>query len=203
MSDIQHRDELTPGFKLHWYAIERVLGQGGFGITYLARDTNLEQLVAIKEYLPTDIAVRESDLSVQPRTISDSDQFEWGLNRFLSEARVLARFDHPNIVRILSVFEANHTAYMVMRYEQGESFSKYLDFHKNLSEEELLEIILPIMDGLKKVHEAGFIHRDIQPANIYIRDDDTTVLLDFGAARESKGKKRTMTDLPPFSRTYS
>jgi serine/threonine protein kinase len=208
MTENQHRDALTPGFKLHWYVIDRVLGQGGFGITYLARDTNLDQMVAIKEFLPGEIALRVEDVSVQPRTANDSEQYEWGLDRFMSEARTLARFDHPNIARIFSVFEANDTAYLVMRYEQGKAFNTYLEQHQHLSEEELLDIALPILDGLKEVHKTGFIHRDIQPANIYIRDDGSPVLLDFGAARDTSGKLRTLTILvapgyAPFEQYYT
>ena len=195
MPELHYSNALEKDYRLHWYTIERVLGQGGFGITYLARDTNLDQAVAIKEYLPTEVAIRGEDLSVQPRTASDLERFKWGLDRFLTEARILAKFDHSNIIRVHSIFEANHTAYLVMRYEQGVALNDYLDRHKFLSEQELLDIVLPILDGLKKVHKQGFIHRDIQPANVYIRDDGSPVLLDFGAAREAVGKARTMTIL--------
>ena len=195
MPELHYSNALEKDYRLHWYTIERVLGQGGFGITYLARDTNLDQAVAIKEYLPAEITTRTGDFSVQPRTASNLERFKWGLDRFLAEARILARFDHPSIVRVHSVFEANHTAYLVMRYEQGVALNDYLDRHKYLPEQELLDIVLPVLDGLKKVHKQGFIHRDIQPANIYIREDGSPVLLDFGAAREAIGKARTMTIL--------
>ena len=195
MNADQNRSALTPGYKLHWYSIERVLGHGGFGITYLARDTNLNQQVAIKEFFPSEIAMRNEDMSVQPKANADADQYKWGLDRFRSEAQTLARFDHPNIIRIFTVFEANHTAYLIMRYEKGEALNDILERYKRLPEDELLNIVLPILDGLGKVHETGFVHRDIQPANIYIREDKSPVLIDFGAARESLGRPRTITIL--------
>ncbi|MEO8312695.1 MAG: hypothetical protein ABI520_16115, partial [Caldimonas sp.] len=120
MADEDFPDALPARYRLHWYVLERVLGQGGFGITYLAHDTNLDRRVAIKEYLPTEVARRRPDASARPRTETHAERYAWGLERFLSEARTLARFDHPNIVRVLSVFEANNTAYMVMRFEEGE-----------------------------------------------------------------------------------
>ena len=104
MPELHYSNALEKDYRLHWYTIERVLGQGGFGITYLARDTNLDQAVAIKEYLPAEITTRTGDFSVQPRTASNLERFKWGLDRFLAEARILARFDHPSIVRVHSVF---------------------------------------------------------------------------------------------------
>ncbi|HEX9181649.1 MAG TPA: serine/threonine-protein kinase, partial [Burkholderiales bacterium] len=201
-------DALQPQYRLHWYTIERVLGQGGFGITYLARDTNLDQLVAIKEYLPVDVATRRADASVRSRTEEQSERYRWGLDRFIREARTLARFDHPNIVRVLSVFEHNNTAYMVMRFEEGENLAALLERRRTLPEDELLRIVLPILDGLELVHNAGFIHRDIKPDNIHIRDDGSPVLLDFGSARHSMGHARTVTILvapgyAPFEQYYS
>src|SRR3982750_2850571 len=112
MSDNAFPDALPPQYRLHWYVIERVLGQGGFGITYLARDTNLDQPVAIKEYLPVEVATRRHGGQVGARSPEQQERYAWGLERFSREARTLARFDHPNIVRVLSVFEMNGTAYM-------------------------------------------------------------------------------------------
>lgn len=208
MANESHLSALSPGHRLHWYQVERVLGQGGFGITYLARDLNLDQAVAIKEYLPVDIAVRAADGTIQPRSGADAEHFRWGMERFLAEARTLARFNHSNIIHVFSVFEANHTAYMVMRYEEGESLRAILKQRKHLTEEELLGICLPICEGLAKVHATGFIHRDIQPSNIYIRDDSSPVLLDFGAARRTMGNPRTLTILvapgyAPIEQYYS
>ncbi|MGH8547037.1 MAG: serine/threonine-protein kinase, partial [Methylococcales bacterium] len=204
-----HRNALKPGYELHWYRIERVLGQGGFGITYLARDLNLDQEVAIKEYLPMELAVREPDFSVQPAADTHGEQFKWGLDRFIAEAKTLARFKHPNIVRVLTVFEANRTGYMVMEYEHGDNLKDILMRRGTLEEDELLKIVLPILDGLETVHERGFIHRDIKPANLFIRANDSPVLIDFGSARQALGvETRTLTTLvssgyAPFEQYYS
>ena len=195
MSDAAFPDALPVGYRLHWYMLEHVLGQGGFGITYLAHDTNLDRRVAIKEYLPTDFARRRSDATVCPRAESHAERYAWGLERFLSEARTLARFDHPNIVRVASVFEANNTAYMVMRFEEGEDLATLLERCGTLPERQVLGCLLPILEGLELVHEAGFIHRDIKPENIYVRRDGSAVLLDFGSARQSFGRSKTMTIL--------
>ena len=120
MAEKIHRNSLKAGYQLHWYQIREILGQGGFGITYLAYDTNLDKNVAIKEYLPIELAVRERDSSVHPITEDRGGSYQWGLDRFIKEARTLAKFAHPNIVRVYSVFEENNTAYMVMEYEKGE-----------------------------------------------------------------------------------
>jgi len=190
------RNALTPGYKLHWYIIKDILGQGGFGITYLAQDTNLNQLVAIKEFLPIEMAVRENDASIHPVSGEQGENYHWGLERFISEAQTLARFKHNNIVRVMTVFTENNTAYMIMEYEHGRGLHELLKAKGRLEEAELMTIILPILDGLEQVHAAGFIHRDIKPPNLYIRDDGTPVLLDFGSARQSLGEHtRTLTTL--------
>ena len=209
MGDKIHRNSLQPGHTLHWYRIEKVLGQGGFGITYLAYDNNLHKNVAIKEYLPIELAVREGNFSIQPVTEDRGDQFRWGLDRFLTEARTLAQFDHPNIVRVYAVFEDNNTGYMVMNYEQGTSLAEMLKGRKTLEEADLIKILFPIMGGLEQMHTAGFIHRDIKPDNIFIRNDGSPVLLDFGSARQALGgKTRTLTSLvtpgyAPYEQYYA
>ncbi|MGH8643875.1 MAG: protein kinase domain-containing protein, partial [Gammaproteobacteria bacterium] len=165
--------------------------------TYLARDLNLAQLVAIKEYLPVELALRDVDLSVGPLSEHLSGAYQQGLRRFIREARTLARFNHPNIVRVLSVFEENRTAYMVMSYEEGESLDNLLSQGKRCSEAELKGVVLPILEGLADVHGGGFIHRDIKPANIFIRKrDGSPVLLDFGSARQTlPGDTRSLTSV--------
>ncbi len=196
MSPARHHNALADGYQLHWYEIDSILGQGGFGITYLARDTNLDQLVAIKEFLPSDLAVRTQDSAVHPLSGGHTDTYGWGLNRFLTEARTLAKFRHPNIVRVMSVFEANNTAYMVMEYERGESFENLLKFKQISGEAALKKILLELLEGLELVHDAGFIHRDIKPSNVYLREDGVPVLLDFGSARLALGvETRTLTSL--------
>ena len=196
MARERHHNALPSGYKLHWYVIGSVIGKGGFGITYLALDTNLDQRVAIKEFLPVELATRSNDSQVHPISEDHGDTYGWGLNRFVTEARTLAKFRHPNVVRVMSVFEANSTAYMVMEYERGESFEKLLKVKKVTGEAKLRSLVMPLLDGLKVVHEAGFIHRDIKPDNIYLRENGTPVLLDFGSARQAIGvATRTLTAL--------
>ncbi|MGF1614847.1 MAG: bifunctional serine/threonine-protein kinase/formylglycine-generating enzyme family protein [Gammaproteobacteria bacterium] len=196
MAQRGHRNALPGGYRLFWYRIERVLGQGSFGITYLATDLNLHHPVAIKEYLPVDLAVREEDSAIYPATDDRYAMYSWGLERFLREAQALAKFKHPNIVRVHSVFEANNTAYMVMDYEEGDSLAAYLCAGRLRTESDLRELLFSLLDGLEQLHEAGFIHRDIKPANIYVRSNGTPVLLDFGSARLVVGTKtRTLTSL--------
>lgn len=179
---------LPLGFKLHEYRIDSVLGQGGFGITYLATDVHLNAKVAVKEYLPEEFATRSSDKSVSPRRIEDREFYQHALDCFLIEARTLATFRHPNIVRVARFFEANETAYMVLEYERGKSLKSWWRTHADISEHELLALLLPLLDGLAVVHETGYLHRDIKPDNIYVRQDDgSLVLLDFGAARQTAG----------------
>ena len=196
MRDQQSQYALPIGYQLHWFQIESILGVGGFGITYLARDGNLKRSVAIKEFLPSDLSVRREDSTVEPISEDESETFRWGLDRFLSEARTLARFQHPNIVGVHSVFEANNTAYMVMEYEQGRSLGTVLREPDSCREENLRALLMPLLDGLEQVHEAGFVHRDIKPNNLFVRDDGSPVVLDFGSARQALGvETRTLTSL--------
>ena len=176
---------LPVGTSLLWYEVEAVLGQGGYGITYRAKDNNLNQHVAIKEYLPREYASRAGDITVEAASPSNRSAYEQGLQRFLDEARTLARFQHPNIVRVYSVFEANGTAYMVMEFQRGQNLAQAVRNGMIKGQDTLLDILLSLMDGLAQVHGAGFIHRDIKPDNILICEDGTPVLLDFGSARQS------------------
>ncbi len=198
----RHLNALKTGQKLHWYEIRDILGQGGFGITYLAQDLNLGHEVAIKEYLPVDLSIRTKSGTVSPVSEEHHERYYWGLGRFLDEARTLGQFKHPNIVQVRNVFEANNTAYMVMEYELGETFQDILNRRKKISEADLKTIIFPIVDGMKVVHAAGFIHRDIKPANIFLRVDGDPVLLDFGSARTSLEQgNQSLTSI--FSRGYA
>ncbi len=192
----QNLNALPVGHRLHWYRIDRVLGQGTFGITYLAYDTNLGRRVSVKEFLPLDLATRTSTSQVCATRTGDADTYAWGLKRFVEEARTLARFSHSNIVRVYSIFEENDTAYMVMEYEQGRSLEEELRAGNWRSEHEVLALLSQLLDGLEVIHNAGFIHRDIKPANIFVRQDGSPVWLDFGSARHSLGlATRTMTSL--------
>ncbi|MEI9992970.1 MAG: serine/threonine-protein kinase [Rhizomicrobium sp.] len=176
---------LPRGNKLNQYEIIRVLGAGGFGVTYLARDTSLDKLVAIKEYMPSDFAVRGDGARVTAKSTSSTNDYQWGLARFLEEARILAKFRHPNIVEIHQIFEANETAYIVMEYAEGETLAQHLERVGTLNEAGISVVLGPILDGLQKVHDLGFLHRDIKPGNIILRAFSGPVLLDFGAARQA------------------
>jgi serine/threonine protein kinase len=191
-----HHNALDPSARLHWYEIRSILGQGGFGITYLAFDTNLKQQVAIKEYLPVEFSTRDSSHTVRAISENYSKIYSWGLQRFLEEAQTLAQFRHPNIVQVRTFFEHNNTGYIVMDYEDGLELEALIDEGTHFNEQRLLEIVLPILDGLAQIHKAGIIHRDIKPANIFIRNDQSPVLLDFGSARHAISKQtKTMTSL--------
>lgn len=150
---------------------------------------------SIKEYLPNELAVRDGDYTVQAKSQNDVENFRWGLERFIKEARILAQLRHPNIVRVLRFFEAHHTAYIVMEYEEGQSLARLIKDGDTATEEEIMTILPPLLDGLEVVHQAGYLHRDIKPANIYMRtSDNSPVLIDFGAARYDVGSRsRTLT----------
>ena len=194
MSGQDHKQALPAGYRLRTYRVVRVLGAGGFGVTYLCEHAGLGVRVAVKEYLPNEIAVRDG-AAVHPKSAGDREGFEWGLSRFLDEARALARFEHPNVVRVRDCFEANRTAYIVMDYEDGESLSRLLQRWRTLTEAQLKRVVLPVADGLRHVHAAGFLHRDVKPSNIFVRrSGESPVLLDFGSARQALGRKsRSMT----------
>ena len=198
MNDAQQPlNALPQGHRLQEYELVRVLGFGGFGMTYLGFDHNLDKAVAIKEYLPSDIAIRTGDNSVVPQASQFRDDFEWGLDRFLDEARALARFDHRHIIKVHRFFEAHGTAYIVMEYAEGETLSAFLERKETLKEAELKAILSPILDGLEVVHGVDFLHRDIKPGNIIIRDEDNSpVLLDFGSARQAiSARSRSVTSI--------
>jgi WD40 repeat protein/serine/threonine protein kinase len=165
------------------YRIKRVLGAGGFGITYLADETALARLVTIKEYFPADFAAR-TNTKASPRSQEVAGDYQWGLDRFIEEAQTLARFDHPNIVRVHRYFRANNTAYMVLHFEEGGSFKSWLKSLKRAPRQaELDRMVGPLLDALEIIHKANFLHRDIAPDNIMVRKDGSPVLIDFGSAR--------------------
>jgi serine/threonine protein kinase len=165
------------------YRIKRILGAGGFGITYLADEKALNRLVTIKEYFPADFAARKGG-SAAPRSQEVAGDYQWGLDRFIDEAQTLARFDHPNIVRVHRYFRANNTAYMVLHFEEGGSFKAWLKgLGRAPRQAELDAMIAPLLDALELIHKANFLHRDIAPDNIMVRKDGSPVLIDFGSAR--------------------
>jgi hypothetical protein len=185
-----HLHALPVSHEFEGYRIERVLGAGGFGITYLATEAVIGREVAIKEFLPSTIAARAVDsLDVHPIVPADAEMFRWGLKRFRNEARTLVSFRHGNIVQVYRYFEANGTAYLVMAYEKGASLAEILKARRTLPEAEIRALLDPLLAGVAEVHKAGFLHRDIKPANIILRADGTPALIDFGAARQSFGEK--------------
>lgn len=166
------------------YEIRRVLGAGGFGITYEAFDHGLGRPVAVKEYYPEALGRRESTQTVRPRTESDRPLFDKLRQSFVREAQTLSQFNHSSIVRVLRVFEAHGTAYMVMSLEAGPTLKQWLaSLRRQPTQSELDRIVEPLLGALETLHQAHFLHRDIAPDNIILRHDGTPVLLDFGAAR--------------------
>ncbi len=174
---------VPPGYRFEEYEIVRVLGQGGFAITYLAKDHYRDQEVALKEYFPTGYAVRASGMRVGPAPGS-RETFDWGFRRFLDEARVQAKFRHPNIPVLHRYFRTNGTAYVAMEYVKGSSLSDVLASRGSLPLAKWRPWVDRLLDALEHVHGHDYLHRDITPRNILIREtDDQPVLIDFGAAR--------------------
>lgn len=194
---VENEQALPIGTRLGDYRLDAVIGHGGFGITYRAFDTQLAKLVAIKEYLPAEFALRRSDGEVVPRGARFADDFAWGRERFLDEARALARFRHPHIVPVLRYFEAHGTAYTVMEFEDGSSVSQLLRQQgRRFQPEEVKRLAEGLLSGLAAVHAQGFLHRDIKPSNVIIRRDGVPILIDFGAARQAiGGRTRTLTGI--------
>ena len=188
---------LASGVNLSDYRIESVLGVGGFGLTYLATDRNLNLKVALKEYLPSGIATRAEDSSIRPVDEESAPTFEWGKQRFLDESRTLASFHHPSIVRVMRFFEANATAYMVMEFVEGQSLPDWVASRRPLAQAAIMALAAPLLDGLEVVHSAGFLHRDIKPDNVYVRADGAPVLLDFGSARQTMQKTELTSIVSP------
>jgi peptidoglycan hydrolase-like protein with peptidoglycan-binding domain len=177
---------LPKGTRLRNYEVVSVLGHGAFGITYQARDTTLGRTVAIKEYLPTMLALRDGQSVVIPRSTELAEDFTWGRDRFLEEARILVTLDGvPSVVRVHDFLEANGTAYMVMGLVRGETLERRLKRERTLPAPVVEKLLYRLLDGLEQVHAAGFLHRDIKPANIILDAADNPTLIDFGASRAS------------------
>ncbi|MFN4017844.1 MAG: serine/threonine protein kinase [Reyranella sp.] len=186
---------LKAGQMIGRYEIVSVLGQGGFGITYRARDVQLGREVAIKEYLPSALAVRQDGSTVLPRTTKMADDFGWGRDRFVTEGRTLASLHRvPAIVQVFDFLEANGTAYIVMELLSGATLEDRINTGGRLKPEEVDRILWPLLDGLEQVHAAGFLHRDIKPANILLDAAGNPTLIDFGASRAAMvGRTAAMT----------
>jgi peptidoglycan hydrolase-like protein with peptidoglycan-binding domain len=186
---------LRPGQMVGRYRLVSVLGQGGFGLTYRATDSQLGRDVAIKEYLPAALAVRQDGTTVVPRSKSAAEDFAWGRDRFVAEGRTLAALHHaPGIVRVHDFLETNGTAYLVMELINGETMEARLQRVGRLDADAVANVLRPLLDGLEQVHAAGFLHRDIKPANILLDRQGRPTLVDFGAARAAViGRSQALT----------
>ena len=195
--DAEHLNALPPGSRMEDFELKKVLGHGGFGITYRGWDTVLGRTVAVKEYLPAGVAVRVADMTIHPKTRDDEEDYRKGLDDFLREAQVLARFEHhPNIVRVHRFFEAHGTAYIVMEYVEGQTLSTICKAEETLDEPRLTAILNPLLAALSEMHAVEFLHRDIKPGNILLRNDGAPVMIDFGSARTAMAvRSQSMTSI--------
>jgi len=182
---------LPKAYQLQNYKIAKQLSGGGFSIVYLAHDENGVP-VAIKEYLPSQLVLREEGSLVQATTAENLATFRYGMKCFFEEGRALAKINHPNVVRVTNFFRANETVYMVMRYERGKTMQEEIQSRKRVIRESFIRrVFAELLNGLREVHTHKILHLDIKPANIYIRLDGSPVLLDFGAARQTLTLEKT------------
>ena len=176
---------LPNGYQLQEYRIVRKIGGGGFSLVYLAYDA-ADQPVAIKEYLPGSLVVRNEAGMVQPSCEDNANAFRYGMKCFFEEGRALAGIIHPNVVRVQNFFRANDTVYMVMRYERGKTLQDHIRAHRGeITENFIRRVFAEMLNALREVHTQKLLHLDIKPSNIYIRMDGSPVLIDFGAARQT------------------
>lgn len=188
------------------FRIERVLGQGGFGITYLATDLNLQRYVAIKEFFPKDYCDRDETTSHVTLGNKNTSEFVNRLkSKFLKEARNIAKFDHPNIIRIYAAFEEHNTAYYVMEYIEGESLSSLIKQNGPLRESQALDYIGKVGSALQYVHTRKINHLDVKPANIMLRrNDNSPILIDFGLSKQYDSEGNQTSTMPPgFSHGFA
>ncbi|MGE5471724.1 MAG: serine/threonine protein kinase [Bacteroidota bacterium] len=194
----QANQPLPNGYQLEEYTIDRQLSLGGFSIVYLATDPEGHQ-VCIKEYLPNSLALR-NDGDVKPAISAEHlGAFRYGMKCFFEEGRSLARLSHPNVIRVLNFFRANDTVYMVMEYEHGRTLQEFIQKHQgHISERFIRGVFTRMLNGLREVHAHKLLHLDLKPSNIYLRGDNTPVLIDFGAARQT-----LVTDQPILKPMYT
>lgn len=194
----QANQPLPNGHQLEEYTIDRQLSLGGFSIVYLATDPEGRQ-VAIKEYLPNSLALRSRG-EINPVITSEHlGAFRYGMKCFFEEGRALARLSHPNVIRVLNFFRANDTVYMVMEYEHGRTLQEFIQKHQgHISERFIRGVFTRMLNGLREVHSNKLLHLDLKPSNIYLRGDNTPVLIDFGAARQT-----LITDQPVLKPMYT
>lgn len=183
----KHTENALPnGFELENYRIEATIGGGGFSIVYRAIDVNTNERVVIKEYLPNTQATRMADATVSVISEDTTQSFNFGIKRFFAEAAILARINHPNIVKVMNFFRGNNTCYLVMRYEQGKDLKHHIKRYKGKLSERFMRTVFPeLLNGLGMLHRHKMLHLDIKPANILLRPGGHPLLLDFGAALTS------------------
>ncbi len=179
---------LPRGYALREFRIERVLGEGGFGVVYEATDTRLERRIAIKEYMPAALAMRDIDFSVHPRSSADlQEAFAAGLRSFINEAKLLARFEHPALIKVYQFWQEKGTAYMVMPFYSAPTFKQWIRQRRPLPEPWLIAFLDGVMDAIEALHRENCLHRDVAPDNVLVINDAAPLLLDFGAARRVIG----------------
>ena len=184
------------------YKVIKVLGQGGFGITYLAYFPILKVNVAIKEFFISGYCVRQTGLNGVTTQAISTDKFGEFRDKFISEARTLAKFRHNNIVRVTDIFEENNTAYFVMDYVEGKTLNQLVKVKGKLAEEESVNYIAQVAEAINEVHEAGLLHRDIKPENIIITPGANAVLIDFGTAKnfvQQQSKSTALVFTPAYA----
>jgi serine/threonine protein kinase len=187
----QANQPLADGYQLQNYRIRKVLSCGGFSIVYLAHDEN-DVPVAIKEYLPSSLALRNQGDALPAIAAENLAAFRYGMKCFFEEGKSLAGLSHGNVVRVLNFFRANETAYLVMRYERGRTLQEHIQHHRGgIKEDFIRRVFTLLLNGLREVHTNKLLHLDIKPANIYIRNDGSPVLIDFGAARQTLTEEAT------------
>jgi hypothetical protein len=193
---------LAEGSELENYRIVRLLASGGFSFVYLARDANGTPVV-IKEYLPSTLALRTEKGATSALGGAELAKYRYGMKCFFEEGKALARLQHPNVVRVLNFFRANDTVYLVMRYEEGRSLEQHIRGRASPPDEVWLRATFAqLLNGLREVHTAKLLHLDIKPANVYLREDGSPLLIDFGAARQTlsaEGMKLPPTYTPGYA----
>src|SRR6478752_2952764 len=198
----QANQPLPEGTQLENYRIMRVLATGGFSFVYLAHDEN-DAPVAIKEYLPSTLAVRVNGAAHPNVPEADLAKFRYGMKCFFEEGKALAGLSHPNVVRVLNFFRANETVYLVMRYERGRTLQEHIKSRRGeLEEEWIRKTFTQLLNGLREVHSNKLLHLDIKPGNVYVRNDGSPLLIDFGAARQqfsAEGLKLPPSYTPGFA----
>lgn len=182
---MENANALPAGYVVAGYRVDGILGFGGFGITYIARDMRLDVPVALKEYFPGTLALRSNDHTVTSRPEGHDGGYSWGLEKFLQEATTLAKLHHPNIVGVNRLFHGNGTAYMALDFIEGPNLKAWLkSLRQAPTQQQLDALLLPLLLALEAVHNKGLLHRDIAPKNVMISRNSTPILIDFGAARQ-------------------